>query len=233
MLLTPQRLGKAGEPLIPSVVAWQPMTTKQISFLTLLVLFALSAGQVSAIGPGTGGGSARNPAPEPRVWAGKLEDGWLATGEVSVIGWETEARRLLFDFGGYDVWALDGMDGEDPESAKEWVHFKHFEFRAPDRLDLIFDLNRPWPMNQKGVRAEFGISLSADGAGVHYDLLKPPFGVHRGSLDIRMDRYSRIRFSLELKLWGLLELFMDLEEFRVFMETKVRVLAANLYRALD
>lgn len=173
--------------------------------------------------------------PEPVVWSGKPADRWIASGSLAFPGRLEEASKLILDFANYNDWALEGMDGQDPESKDEWFLFRSFEAQGPVRMNLVFDMNRPWPMNAKGSVTEFLVTTnySSRGLEIRYELLRPPFGLHEGGMIIVVQPDATVQFSLELKLWGLLEIFMDKEDFQDFLERKVRTLTRNLAREIE
>ncbi len=81
----------------------------------------------------------------------KLNDGSYAlTGTLIIHAPAEQVSALLEDFHHYSRWALKGLDGKDPVSAKHIGIFKDFKFSEKDRtIRLIYDINLFWPFGAK------------------------------------------------------------------------------------
>jgi hypothetical protein len=151
---------------------------------------------------------------------------YYAQGTIDTRAWNSGAWSILQDFARYNQWAPRFLDGNDPDSVHDWVHFKDFVYEPPWTMVVEYDMNRGWPLNKKGNQAAF--SITPGDHILNLRLKRGFFGIYGGGLTLQTSLDFGTRFQIDMHLWGLLAALMNDEMFQTFLEEKVEKMALNL-----
>jgi hypothetical protein len=157
---------------------------------------------------------------------------YITEGYIDLPEGEGEGWRVLRDFPGYDSWALRGLDGKDPVSAKYLGLFSSLVYSGPGMMTLGFDVNLPWPFGSKGNKTEFRVrnEESPDSGRLVFCLAKPNFATKSVDLEIFGEEKAspgRLRYRLSIRFSWFLEPFFSLQGYKEGVEWRIHKVVGN------
>jgi hypothetical protein len=157
---------------------------------------------------------------------------YITEGYIDLPDGGGDRWEVLRDFPGYDSWALKGLDGKDPISAKYLGLFSSLVYSGPGMMTLGFDVNLPWPFGSKGNKTEFRVrnEESQDSGRLVFSLAKPNFATKTVDLEIFDDEKAgpgRLRYRLSIRFSWFLEPFFSLQGYREGVEWRILKVVGN------
>ena len=160
---------------------------------------------------------------------------YVTEGSLDNVLWYESGKSVLTDYSGYDNWALKGLDGKDPVSAKYWEQFVCFNYQNPEILTLTYNINLPWPFGSKNNKLRMKVDESRLDDGIlKMTLMDRQFGVDECVFYICAENSSKhpgtriIRFKLALTFGWFIEKILDVNGYNGHMQSVMSMLAGNL-----
>ena len=171
----------------------------------------------------------------------KLDDGSYAlTGTLTIPAPVEKVSALLTDFHHYSRWALKGLDGNDPVSAKHIGIFRDFRYSEKDRtILLIYDINLFWPFGAKNKKFPLYIvsMQKKDNLLQSYTLTFTGSSPTIRSMFIRMGlkkdiKGSKLTIGVTIKYSWLINPLMNKENYKESISGRIAILGNNIRDAV-
>jgi hypothetical protein len=161
---------------------------------------------------------------------------YITSGVVSLDISIKEITEVLTDFDGYKRWALKGIDGKDPRSAKYNLILSDIVFEEKyKKFILIFDVNLFWPFSSKGNRIYFDVHQRMSSTGllqsIEFVLSERTILVPWASLSLTIygnGDESKIHFMSRIKMAWYIDMFFSLKLYKYNIERRILTLIRNL-----
>ncbi len=162
---------------------------------------------------------------------------YITSGNIMLSAGNEQLIRLIEDYTDYNLWALRGLDGNDPVSENFIGILSGIEyFPEINSIAVIYNVNLIPPFGSKGNRMFFLIKRSG---GHDESFFRNLFVLDSGSIvvkeaslelsleEIKKNR-SMLHYKARVKFSWLVDLFFDLDLYRKNIEWRIRQLVSNM-----
>lgn len=162
----------------------------------------------------------------------KINNLYRTSGYIDIFVSPEIVVKELLALHNYDVWALKGLDGSDPESIKYIGLFKGFTPHGVDKMRVVYDIALVWPLGSTGNIAVFKLvrgsnpghlTFVSDAGTIAYDYVSFSF-----SPELLSESCTRVSFVIETRFTWLIDPFMNVASFEKGIGFRAQKIASNL-----